>query len=232
MAVSKTEGLHDAVEMTKSEECADSRNKDSQRVLSQEEMDRLGAEVLVSDFKQIKLEKEAQKNWDLFYKRNSTNFFKDRHWTSREFEELQARREVSRWGVNPGRWTEVALLHNHTITVFLFQDSFRKVSTFQTWRTKDFPSGALDTPVQHQLSSWWRLLAEACCASLARLVCSWSPRGWCCWRLAVGLETASSLCWRTTSNSSFTPATSHRELWNLSRFVVFIKVNRKLCQLY
>lgn len=145
MAVSKTEGLHDAVEMTKSEECADSRNKDSERVLSQEEMDKLGAEVLVSDFKQIKLEKEAQKNWDLFYKRNSTNFFKDRHWTSREFEELQACREVSRWRINPGRLTEVALLHNHTITVFLFQDSFRKVSTFQTWRTKDFPSGALDT---------------------------------------------------------------------------------------
>ncbi|KAM9308154.1 tRNA N(3)-cytidine methyltransferase METTL6 [Gastrophryne carolinensis] len=46
--------------------------------------------VLVSEFKQMKLEKEAQKNWDLFYKRNSTNFFKDRHWTTREFEELKA----------------------------------------------------------------------------------------------------------------------------------------------
>ncbi|GAB6026856.1 Methyltransferase-like protein 6 [Chamberlinius hualienensis] len=42
----------------------------------------------VSEFKQLKLEKEAQKNWDLFYKRNTTNFFKDRHWTTREFEEL------------------------------------------------------------------------------------------------------------------------------------------------
>ncbi|XP_056376664.1 tRNA N(3)-methylcytidine methyltransferase METTL6 [Hyla sarda] len=49
--------------------------------------------VLVSEFKQLKLEKEAQKNWDLFYKRNSTNFFKDRHWTTREFEELKACRE-------------------------------------------------------------------------------------------------------------------------------------------
>lgn len=51
---------------------------------------------LVSDFKQMKLEREAQKNWDLFYKRNSTHFFKDRHWTTREFEELKACREVTR----------------------------------------------------------------------------------------------------------------------------------------
>ncbi|XP_068092346.1 tRNA N(3)-methylcytidine methyltransferase METTL6 [Hyperolius riggenbachi] len=49
--------------------------------------------VLVSEFKQMKLETEAQKNWDLFYKRNSTNFFKDRHWTTREFEELKACRK-------------------------------------------------------------------------------------------------------------------------------------------
>ncbi|XP_026172395.1 tRNA N(3)-cytidine methyltransferase METTL6 [Mastacembelus armatus] len=64
------------------------------RVLPQEELDRLSGErSLVSAFKQMKLEKEAQKNWDLFYKRNTTNFFKDRHWTTREFEELKACRE-------------------------------------------------------------------------------------------------------------------------------------------
>lgn len=33
---------------------------------------------IVSEFKALKLEKEAQKNWDLFYKRNETRFFKDR----------------------------------------------------------------------------------------------------------------------------------------------------------
>lgn len=33
---------------------------------------------IVSDFKAQKLEKDAQKNWDLFYKRNETRFFKDR----------------------------------------------------------------------------------------------------------------------------------------------------------
>lgn len=67
----------------------------SARVLDQEEVDRLAGELtLVSDFKLMKLEKDAQKNWDLFYKRNSTNFFKDRHWTSREFKELKACRKV------------------------------------------------------------------------------------------------------------------------------------------
>eukprot|EP00455_Lapot_gusevi_P034374 TRINITY_DN3787_c0_g3_i1.p1 TRINITY_DN3787_c0_g3~~TRINITY_DN3787_c0_g3_i1.p1 ORF type:complete len:337 (-),score=92.10 TRINITY_DN3787_c0_g3_i1:52-1011(-) len=35
-----------------------------------------------------KYEKEASKNWDKFYKRNETNFFKDRHYLDREFEEL------------------------------------------------------------------------------------------------------------------------------------------------
>lgn len=44
--------------------------------------------VLVSEFKQNKLENDAKKNWDIFYKRNKTNFFKDRHWTTREFKEL------------------------------------------------------------------------------------------------------------------------------------------------
>ncbi|XP_073887112.1 tRNA N(3)-cytidine methyltransferase METTL6 isoform X19 [Macaca fascicularis] len=64
------------------------------RVLSSEEEEKLKRDqTLVSDFKQHKLEQEAQKNWDLFYKRNSTNFFKDRHWTTREFEELRSCRE-------------------------------------------------------------------------------------------------------------------------------------------
>lgn len=43
---------------------------------------------LISEFKANKLELEAKKNWDLFYKRNETRFFKDRHWTTREFCEL------------------------------------------------------------------------------------------------------------------------------------------------
>lgn len=67
----------------------------SERTLTPEETEKLRSDrVLVSDFKQQKLETEAQKNWDLFYKRNTTNFFKDRHWTTREFDELKNCREV------------------------------------------------------------------------------------------------------------------------------------------
>lgn len=80
---------------TATEDSAFQRKGHSARVLSPEEAEKLANDkVLVSEFKQLKLEREAQKNWDLFYKRNSTNFFKDRHWTTREFQELKACREV------------------------------------------------------------------------------------------------------------------------------------------
>nr|XP_013118714.1 unnamed protein product [Stomoxys calcitrans] len=43
---------------------------------------------LIPEFKANQLENQAQKHWDLFYKRNETRFFKDRRWTTREFQEL------------------------------------------------------------------------------------------------------------------------------------------------
>ena len=61
----------------------------SLRALTDEEKLKLEKDVaLVSEFKCNKFEKEAQKNWDIFYKRNTTKFFKDRHWTRREFGDL------------------------------------------------------------------------------------------------------------------------------------------------
>jgi len=61
-----------------------------QKVLPDEQKVRLEKQNsrLVTEFQANKLELEAQKNWDLFYKRNETNFFKDRHWTTREFQEI------------------------------------------------------------------------------------------------------------------------------------------------
>ncbi|XP_029308267.1 tRNA N(3)-cytidine methyltransferase METTL6 [Cottoperca gobio] len=105
MALSKSESFQCDIKTTLPEEVrakdetstcvpAGQTKASTARVLTQEELDRLSGEpALVSDFKLMKLEKEAQKNWDLFYKRNTTNFFKDRHWTTREFEELKACRE-------------------------------------------------------------------------------------------------------------------------------------------
>ena len=41
-----------------------------------------------NDYWQQKYRQESCKSWNLFYRRNSTHFFKDRHWTLREFPEL------------------------------------------------------------------------------------------------------------------------------------------------
>ena len=64
------------------------------RVLSNDEKEKLEKEKKISDFHRTKLETEAKKNWDLFYKRNSDHFFKDRHWLTREFEAIRNLHEV------------------------------------------------------------------------------------------------------------------------------------------
>lgn len=58
--------------------------------LTPEEIEKMRAQNsrMVSEFRANQLEKDAKKHWDLFYKRNATRFFKDRHWTTREFDEL------------------------------------------------------------------------------------------------------------------------------------------------
>ncbi|OCT75929.1 tRNA N(3)-methylcytidine methyltransferase METTL6 isoform X1 [Xenopus laevis] len=93
----KTEDTHERSENESFELWSEQflqRKEHELRRLTSEEAEKLQNDRdLVSEFKQLKLEREAQKNWDLFYKRNSTNFFKDRHWTTREFEELKACRK-------------------------------------------------------------------------------------------------------------------------------------------
>lgn len=58
--------------------------------LTDEEKKQLEAQNsrLIPEAKAAKLEREARRHWDIFYKRNETKFFRDRHWTTREFQEL------------------------------------------------------------------------------------------------------------------------------------------------
>jgi len=74
--------------MERSDAAFNQRKSQTVRYISPEEKERLENDKPISEFKREKLEKDALKNWDLFYKRNGTRFFKDRHWTCREFKEL------------------------------------------------------------------------------------------------------------------------------------------------
>ncbi|CAM9420076.1 unnamed protein product [Scytosiphon promiscuus] len=49
----------------------------------------------VSQFWRDKYEREARKSWDLFYRRNAGNFFKDRHYLGKVFPELNETKEDS-----------------------------------------------------------------------------------------------------------------------------------------
>lgn len=59
------------------------------RQLNEAEEEMLRRQDEVTEFKRNKLEAEAQRNWDKFYHRNSANFFKDRHWTRTELEDIR-----------------------------------------------------------------------------------------------------------------------------------------------
>ena len=54
----------------------------AEKVLSQE------PESSFQPMIQRRLEIDAQRNWDIFYRNNTTNFYKDRHYLTREFNEL------------------------------------------------------------------------------------------------------------------------------------------------
>ena len=58
------------------------------RIVSESERKRLDAQKEITPFKRNKLEINACKNWDGFYRRNQDRFFRDRHWTKEEFQEI------------------------------------------------------------------------------------------------------------------------------------------------
>lgn len=90
---------------------------------------------LVTDFKANQLELNARKNWDLFYKRNDTRFFRDRHWTTREFEELlsddvtaecseRAIKRLLEVGCGVGNFVFPLIEDKHNINYFIYACDF------------------------------------------------------------------------------------------------------------
>ena len=58
-----------------------------------------------------RLEIDARRNWDIFYKQNKTNFYKDRHYLAREFTELSQRLdEIKQAHEDGGALEEIILL--------------------------------------------------------------------------------------------------------------------------
>ncbi|XP_065896657.1 tRNA N(3)-methylcytidine methyltransferase METTL6-like [Dysidea avara] len=110
------------------------------RILTPEEVDRLHRDIqLVSDFKRNKLEAEAKRNWDLFYKRNQTNFFKDRHWITREFPELlqdTETRHLLEAGCGVGN-TVFPLLEETTLFIYACDFSPRAVDFVKSHKLYD-----------------------------------------------------------------------------------------------
>lgn len=67
-----------------------------QRMMTEDEIQEILARQdsrKVTPFMAGKLENEARKNWDRFYKRNETKFFKDRQWTLQEFDEILRKKD-------------------------------------------------------------------------------------------------------------------------------------------
>lgn len=90
---------------------------------------------LVPEFKANQLELNARKNWDLFYKRNDTRFFRDRHWTTREFEELlsddvagesseRATKRLLEVGCGVGNFVFPLIEDKHNIDYFIYACDF------------------------------------------------------------------------------------------------------------
>ena len=49
-----------------------------------------------SEMSYKRYEIDARRNWDIFYKQNQTNFYKDRHYLAREFVELTEALEMAK----------------------------------------------------------------------------------------------------------------------------------------
>ena len=79
----------------------------------------------INSFWRSKYFRESGKSWDKFYIRNATNFFKDRHWTTREFPELNVTQGtvLLEVGCGVGNFAIPLLEENLFLTIYCFDIS-------------------------------------------------------------------------------------------------------------
>ena len=76
-----------------------------------------------------KYDNEAHKFWDKFYQNNTTHFFKDRHWLTREFPELLAAgAKLLEVGCGVGNTIFPLLQENSTLYVYGIDFSQKAIS--------------------------------------------------------------------------------------------------------
>ena len=65
----------------------DTTSKETRQLTSKDQqLLKNNSSTFLTDFKKRKLEIDAKRHWDIFYKNNTVNFFKDRNWLQNEFD--------------------------------------------------------------------------------------------------------------------------------------------------
>lgn len=85
-------------------------------------------------FWQKTYKQQTRQNWDKFYKRNTTNFFKDRHWLDREFPSLMSKPNCVglEVGCGVGNLVFPALERNTTLKLFACDFSQNAITLVKT----------------------------------------------------------------------------------------------------
>lgn len=82
----------------------------------------------INQFWQQKYRDDSQKSWNLFYKRNSDKFFKDRHWTTKEFPFLLHTQNLLEIGCGVGNFIFPLLDMNRTLQAWVCDFSENAIS--------------------------------------------------------------------------------------------------------
>ncbi|KAF9955424.1 Methyltransferase-like protein 6 [Mortierella alpina] len=88
-----------------------------------------------------KYKNEAAKNWDKFYKRNETRFYKDRHWIEREFTVYKADQELRCLEVGCGVGNFIFPVLERNPTLFMYACDFAPHAIELVKQHEDYQQG-------------------------------------------------------------------------------------------